>query len=169
MGEVWARLGEATHNDEPLITFVQQLLTLDPEPRARFGELVRTHPYLQPAPQPVSVGQAPSLAAIPTPLAAGAVAPTPLQVASRPNVDKVVVEQLRPLPGLPSVLWHPASVAVCQMSSGSVYRYSSLLAMSACAPRSSADLLPDTSIMQFFQDAISCRVITAALTVSILA
>ena len=40
MDELWDRLREATNNDEALVAFLQQLLTLDPEPRCDFTKLV---------------------------------------------------------------------------------------------------------------------------------
>lgn len=123
MGEVWERLREATHNDEALVAFLQQLLTVEPEPRSDFAKLVEGHPYLQPAivPAAVSGNHAASLPAPPTPPLAVPRSPSPLLVAKDgPTVHGSSVE---PVPGLPSVWWDPASPPVCRMASGAVYRY----------------------------------------------
>lgn len=122
MDEVWAKLQEATCNDHALVTFLQQLMTVEPGPRANFGELVRTSSYLQGS-VPVSPRPAPSLPASLTLPPAEPTTALPLQTAPGPFVDQHVVRHLTPVPGLPSVLWDPSAEAVCQLSSGLVYRY----------------------------------------------
>lgn len=52
MEGVWDRLRQATNNDAPLLGFLQQLLSLDPAPRADFAALAN-HPYLHLDPPPV--------------------------------------------------------------------------------------------------------------------
>lgn len=134
MDEVWAQLREATGNDHALITFLQQLMTVEPGPRANFGQLVRTSSYLQSS-VPFSPRPAPSLPASLRLLPAEPTTALPLQTVPGPFVDKHVVRHLKPVPGLPSVLWDPSAEAVCQLSSGLVYRYIMplhLQHMSAC-------------------------------------
>ena len=135
MDDVWARLRTATQNDEALVAFVQRLLTLDPGARANFGELVQTHPYMQPASQPVPVpgSLAASSAAVSAP--AGSTITVSKDAATMPrlDVDKDVMQRLQSLPGLASVWWDITSVPVCHLSSGSVYRYITLLVLGLCA------------------------------------
>ena len=138
MDDVWARLCTATHNDEALLAFLQRLLTLDPEARADFGELVETHPYLQPASQPVPVpGSLAASSAAASTAASNTVAvykdAVTMQVAARLDVDKDVMQRLQSLPGLASVWWDPTSVPVCHLSSGSVYRYMTLHVLGLCS------------------------------------
>ena len=128
MDDLWARLRKATHDDEPLLDFLQHLLTLDPGPRANFAELVKTHPYLQPSSlsaPPSLASHAAGLVASPAPASsAAAVLKDAINppLAARPDLDKDVMDRLQPVPGLASFLWDPSCVPVCQMASGAVYR-----------------------------------------------
>ena len=121
MDELWDRLREATDNDEALVAFLQQLLTLDPEPRSDFTKLVEGHSYLQPPHVPAPISPAPTASGVPGPLADVATSSTPLHVArDGPNLPTGVAE---PIPGLPSVWWDPQLPPVCELTSGSVFRY----------------------------------------------
>lgn len=140
MDEVWAKLQEATHNDNALIAFLQHLLTVEPGPRANFGELVRTSSYLQDS---VPVSPAASLPVSLTPPPAEPKTAPALQTVPGPYVDNHVVEHLEPISGLPSVLWDPTAEAVCQLASGSVYRY-----ITASPPAPQSYVAPPEHVLQ---------------------
>ena len=129
MDEVWAKLQEATGNDHALITFLQQLLTVDPAPRANFGELVRNSSYLQGS---VPVSPAASLPVSLTPPLAEPKTALPLQMVPGPYLEKHVLRDLEQVPGLPSVFWDPTAAAICQLSSGAVYSYITACPLSPC-------------------------------------
>ncbi len=150
MTEIWDRLREATDNDEGLVTILQQLFTLDPEPRANFAALAE-HPYLQqaiPTPVPgsdpenaahsagassavvdahVSPSSSPSLAASAAVKDAAALWVPDLRSLATDMKPSTVSDTdptagMQPIPGIPFLIWDPTSVAVCEVSSGVVYR-----------------------------------------------
>lgn len=144
MEDVWDRLRQATNNDAPLLAFLQQLLSLDPAPRADFVALAN-HPYLHLDPPPVL--HSPSATAVASDasgLAAAAQAASQLVMsaattASGPAAvmtdgatleDAVksipgMVEQFDSLVavlGIPFLVFDPTLNPVCETASGAVYR-----------------------------------------------
>ena len=126
MEDIWDQVLQATDNDKALLAFLQQLLTLDPHQRANFANLAH-HPYLHQPDLPVSDNIATSVhdtVALPAVSAPQQVLSTPTMsnTVSVPSLGKDVGGRLQQVPGMPSLLWDPSSQAVCQVSSGSVYR-----------------------------------------------
>lgn len=125
MEEVWDRLRRATGNDAPLLDFLQQLLSLDPSPRADFAALAN-HPYLHLHPEPMA--DSPSAAAAAATAASGPAAAMPDAAAleeavkSIPGVTDEQIEGMVAVLGIPFLVFDPSLSPVCETASGAVCR-----------------------------------------------
>lgn len=127
MEEVWDRLCRATSNDVPLLAFLQQLLSLDPAPRAHFAALAQ-HPYLhldQPpqgdSPLPAAAAAAASDAVVPAAVMPDeAVWKASLSLSGLCMPEEV--ECMVPIPGIPFLVYNPIKKPLCATSSGGVHR-----------------------------------------------
>lgn len=114
MEDVWDRLRQATNNDAPLLTFLQQLLSLDPAPRADFAALAN-HPYLQLDPPPAL--HSPSAAAVAsdasglaTASPAAVPAPAAAAAAAASAASQLVVSAATTTSGTAAVMTHEATL-----------------------------------------------------------